>query len=147
MAELILTMGLPFSGKTEWSRKWVDREPSSRMRLCRSDFRRMAMTRVPKRRRAAIEDAITAGLTATAKAALQSGVSVVVDDVNLVPSHREQWEELASELGIEIWIEDFLFEPLDSILERRRRASGENRITERKLRDMYAQYAHTEEED
>lgn len=41
MPKIILTRGLPASGKSTWAKKWVKEDPVNRKRVCRDDLRLM----------------------------------------------------------------------------------------------------------
>ena len=41
MPKLILTRGIPASGKSTWAKAWVQEDPQRRVRVNRDDLRRM----------------------------------------------------------------------------------------------------------
>jgi predicted kinase len=41
MSKLFITVGLPASGKSTYSKKWVEESPKTRVRVNRDDIRRM----------------------------------------------------------------------------------------------------------
>lgn len=91
--QLILTRGIPASGKTTWAKAWVEEDPERRIRLNRDDLRQMLHG---KRHGLtyAQEQGITEIQRATARDALARGVSVVVDDTNLRARFAREWMAL-----------------------------------------------------
>lgn len=113
MAKLIITRGLPASGKTTWAREqrdWV-------WRVNRDDLRAMLQTRWqygdPD-----YEDMCTEVQHAVICALLEHEADVVVDDTNLRPSTVENLEDLAYQMGAHFEIKDFTDVPLDECLAR-----------------------------
>ncbi|WP_430787065.1 AAA family ATPase [Actinoplanes sp. G11-F43] len=108
---LIVTRGLPGSGKTTAALAWVAQDPTGRARVGTDGI--VAMIRPPmpytqieavglglqadRVEQAAVHGAI-AGL-------LAAGVDVVCDDVNLLPRHLHALHQLADRCGadVEVW--------------------------------------------
>lgn len=93
MSELILTRGIPASGKTSWSLAWVAEAPDGRVRVNRDDLRRM-LHGVSHGLTYAQEKQITATQVAIVKGALAKGQSVVVDDTNLRSKFVREWMKI-----------------------------------------------------
>lgn len=87
---IILTRGIPASGKSTWAREWVAEDPDNRIRLNRDDLRRMTRNAGGKYDYNA-ERVITAAQHAAARAAIRSGIDVVVDDTNLNNRFVKEW--------------------------------------------------------
>jgi predicted kinase len=79
--ELILTRGLPRSGKTTWAKGWIARDPDNRIRVNRDDLRFALYGKYVLQFHE--EKLITEVQHGAIRAALKSGKSVVVDDTNL----------------------------------------------------------------
>lgn len=97
MGKLILTRGVPASGKTTYAKSWVAEDPEKRARLNRDDFRAMlfasegALT-YPQ------EKAVSAAQQAAAQRLLGSGMDVIVDDTNLTAKFVKMWFALAPDI-------------------------------------------------
>lgn len=87
---IILTRGIPASGKSTWAKAWVAKDPANRIRLNRDDLRTMLGVK-PGVFDYATEQIITKMQHDTAKAALKAGKSVVVDDTNLRAKYVREW--------------------------------------------------------
>ena len=102
--ELVITRGLPASGKSTWAREWVAREPEHRARVNRDDLRAnlFGADRLSNRQ----ELAISAAQQASVRALLAAGRSVVVDDLHLRARYVTAWADLASQVGAELTVRD-----------------------------------------
>lgn len=92
-----------------------------------------------------LEDVVTAGMEAAVTAALHSGISVVIDGMNLRGKARNRWRIVCQRAGGEYWVEDFMSTPIEEILDHNRSAPKERQLPEARLRAMYA--ANRPEED
>src|SRR5690606_37039705 len=88
MPQLVLTVGLPGSGKSTWARKWVAEDPAGRARVNRDDLRAMLRGELVWRD-PDLEAQVTVAQHAAVAALLGAGVSVVVDDTNLAPERLD----------------------------------------------------------
>ncbi len=91
--ELILTIGLPASGKTTWAEDYIKKNPEY-INVNRDDIRlsfqgRGRYAKFSKWR----EEAVTKIAYATAKAAFEAGKSVIVSDTNLNPDRNTAWKD------------------------------------------------------
>ena len=78
--KIILTYGLPASGKTTWSKEWVLKDPTNRVRVNKDDLRAMLhighYSKGNEKQVISIQEEII-------REAIMSGKSIVVDDTNL----------------------------------------------------------------
>lgn len=133
--KLIMTKGLPASGKSTWARKM-----SNYKRINKDDLRAMLddgkWTKdnekfVIKARNNLIENA------------LQEGLSVIVDDTNLAPKHEEALKQIAKEYGATFEIKDFTDVPIEECIKRdlKRPIS----VGEKVIKQMYNQFLKKQE--
>lgn len=99
MSELIITRGLPASGKTTHAREWVQQDPANRIRLNRDEIRRMLHADIGRTTNGLQENLITKIQQDTARQALRAGVDVIVDDTNLRGRTATDWATLAAVVG------------------------------------------------
>lgn len=104
MSRLIVTRGIPGSGKTTRARLWVAEAPEIRCRVNRDDFRVMfhAMRYSGMRD---CERAVTKAQYASIRSLLDGGYEVVSDDAWLVETHFREIESVAHVAGatFEVW--------------------------------------------
>jgi predicted kinase len=140
MAELIITRGLPASGKSTWARKWVGEDPAERARVNRDDLRfNLYGTARPTHRQ---ETAIGAVQQAAVRALLAAGRSVVVDDMHLRARYVSAWVELAAQAGAGFAVQDFTDVPVPECIRRdeERAARGDRAVGAQVIRELYTRY-------
>ncbi|SDY67217.1 Predicted kinase [Micromonospora pattaloongensis] len=134
MARLILTRGLPASGKTTFARKL---QPSV-VRVNRDDLRRMLHgTRLFTQW---AEGQVTAAQRAQVEALLRAKADVCVDDTNLRSRTVREWAELAARFGATVEVHDFTDIPLEECIRRDAERSEEDRVGEDAIRRMHQRY-------
>ena len=104
MTGLILTRGLPASGKTTFARRWVG-EQSRRARVNRDDLRAQLFDGEGILDRVR-EELVTEVQRSMVQSLLKSGVSVIVDDTNLRLKYARAWADLAVEVGVDFDVVD-----------------------------------------
>lgn len=93
--EIILTIGLPASGKTTWTNEQIKQNPDY-VNVNRDDIRLMLQGRERYAKFSRWrEDVVTETAFSMARASLNEGKSVIVSDTNLNPKLRNQWKEFA----------------------------------------------------
>jgi predicted kinase len=102
---LIITRGLPASGKTSWARAWVAAEPGKRVRVNRDDLRAQ-LFKTPDYSRTQ-EQAVTVASRAMVKALLIAGFDVVADDMNLRNAYVREWARFVHGTGAELNVIEF----------------------------------------
>lgn len=107
---IILTRGLPASGKTTWTKDVAMRNPNS-VRVSRDDIRSQLYPGADYQD--IDEDLITEVETATARAALRNGKTVIVDAMHLQQRYINRWQRL----GYPVEIIEF-HAPLEVLLNR-----------------------------
>lgn len=129
--QLIITTGLPGSGKSTWSKKWVQEDYKARIRVNRDDIRRMLGPYwVPER-----EDLVTIIENRIVTDALAHNYNVVIDATNF---KYQSWEQFAKQKGVNFKIQSFLDVPLDVCIERDR--VREHSVGEKVITQMYDKY-------
>lgn len=91
MPKIILTRGIQGSGKSTWAKKWVEEDPTHRVRWNNDDFRRMMGPYwIPER-----EELIHRIMKDAIDNAMLFGYDIVIDNMNLNPKH---WNYIQSRI-------------------------------------------------
>lgn len=137
---LVVTRGLPGSGKTTAARAWVAADPAGRARVNRDDLR-ANLFGAPVLEFAQ-EEAVTAAQRAAVRALLSSGRSVIVDDTGLRARFVRAWSALAASCGATLEVLDLVV-PMAVAIQRDtdRLARGERGVGETVIRRLAAQFA------
>lgn len=134
MTRLLITRGLPASGKTTFARKL---QPHV-VRVNRDDLRRMLHGQRLFTQWA--EGQVTRAQQAAVEALLRAHADVIVDDTNLRARTVREWAELAARFGATFEVHDFTDVPLAECLRRDAERSGEERVGEEGIRRMHGRY-------
>jgi predicted kinase len=137
---LIITRGLPGSGKTTWAQAMVLASAGLVTRVNRDDLRASLFGVTGKTVLLHHEEeAITAVQRTTARALLDSGRTVIIDDTNLRLRYARAWADLAVEAGVEFVVDDrFLDVPLDRCIAQD--AGRPGGVGEAVIVDMHAKF-------
>lgn len=127
---IILTRGLPASGKSTWAKDIARRNPNT-VRVNRDDIRSQLYPGADYRD--IDEDLITEVETATARAALRNGKMVIVDAMHLQQRYINRWQRL----GYPVEIVEFP-EPLQTLLERN--VARGTKVPSNVIRDNFKKY-------
>lgn len=136
---LVLTRGIPGSGKSTWAKRWVADNPEWRTRINRDDLRMMTQGQpVLDRMR---EETLSTMQAAMVEAALRAKISVVVDDTNLTARFVKEWMRLAAKLGVPVEFKDFNTN-LDLCIQRdiRRGQQGGRCVSEEVIRNFHNRF-------
>ncbi|MGX6605707.1 phosphatase domain-containing protein [Micromonosporaceae bacterium Da 78-11] len=134
MTRLLITRGLPASGKTTFARKL---QPNV-VRVNRDDLRRMLHGQRLFTQWA--EGQVTHAQRAAVEALLRAGASVIVDDTNLRAKTVREWAELAARFGATFEVHDFTDVPLAECLRRDADRPAEDRVGDEPIKRMYDRY-------
>src|SRR4051812_3114898 len=110
MQELILTRGVPASGKSTWAKAWTH-AGENRVRVNRDDLRLLMFGKfwgVDERLVTKAEDALVA-------TALKAGQSVVVDDTNIKHEFAKRLADIGHAAGVRVTIRQFDIELAEAI--------------------------------
>lgn len=114
MTRLLLTRGLPASGKSTWARAWVREDRGLRSRINRDEMRIALGIKHGEN-----EALVTEVQQAAVRACLAGGRDVVVDDTNLNARFAKEWLKIARRFGIEVeWHDEFLDVPVQVCIDR-----------------------------
>lgn len=134
MTRLIITRGLPASGKTTFARKL---QPSV-VRVNRDELRRMLHGIRLFTQWA--EAQVTAAQRAQVEALLRMRADVCVDDTNLRSRTVRDWAGLAARFGASFEVHDFTDVPLEECIRRDIDRPEEDRVGEQTIRRQYDRY-------
>jgi tRNA uridine 5-carbamoylmethylation protein Kti12 len=135
---LIVTRGLPCSGKTPAAVAWVRSDETWRTRVNRNDLRDMAHGR---RTGTGAQEAIVSGQEDYAvRSALANGTSVVVDDTNLVNSVINRWAKIAEEMDADFEVWDFRDVDPEVCIARDAQRPAAEQVGEDKIREMHEKH-------
>jgi predicted kinase len=109
--KIILTKGLPASGKTTWAKEYIQKNHDT-ANLCKDDLRQqLAATQKREKRIIGVRDRLTEHY-------LSSGISVIWSDTNLNPIHIKRAGEFSEQYQAELVIKDFTDVSLEECLRR-----------------------------
>ena len=103
--KLIMTLGLPGSGKSTWAKAQVEKSRGQIKRVNKDDLRAMIDSGVHSRSN---EKNILQVRDSIVKHYLSNGFSVIVDDTNLAEKHEVRLREIAQEVGATFQTKSFL---------------------------------------
>lgn len=134
--KIVLTRGIPASGKSTLARKWVEENPDWRVRINRDDTRMMTVGKYWGLTRHQ-EETMTLLQLAQARAAVGGKLSVIIDDTNLRASTVKEWLKLGDELNVpverlDVWV--------DVDVAVARDAARDRVVGEEVIRDFYRRY-------
>lgn len=134
MLQVIVTRGLPASGKSTWSKSVIDKNPNSYKRINKDDLRAMLDN---DKHSTDMEKFILKVRDTLILLALQEGKHVIVDDTNLADKHIERIKQLIHGKA-QLIIKDFTDIPLETCIKQDLKRSKS--VGEKVIRDLYNQY-------
>ena len=135
MNKLIITRGIPSSGKSTWAKQWVLEDPEHRVRINQDDIRLMlGKYWVPSREKLVQEIQFDAVVEALSKE-----FDVVIDNTNLNKKVLDFYRALVIDHGNHaIEYKDFFDTPLSVCIERDK--NRDLQVTEKVIRSFYNNY-------
>jgi len=132
---LIITRGLPASGKSTAAIAWVNADPNWRWRANRDDLRAMGSGRYLG---TPAQEAIVSGFQHNGvRTALSHGTSVIVDDTNLRTSDVTLFSKIADEMDADFEVWDFRDAPLERCIAWDAQRDQHDRVGEDVIRKKY----------
>jgi predicted kinase len=137
---LVITRGLPASGKTTWScQEALNAEPGTVARVSRDEIGRML--HVVRAHHGPTENQITVVERTTIEQLLRAGVpTVIADSCNLRAKYAKALAEIGWRCGAEVRVEDFTDVSLDRCLLRDRARPDDARVGDDVIRGMHTRY-------
>ena len=133
--QIIMTVGLPGSGKTTWAKNFMEENPGSYKRVNKDDLRSMLdLGKYSKKNERFV---LYMRDCAIAKA-LDGGWNVIVDDTNLSPKHQVKLEEIADQHGAKVMVQDFTDVSVKECI--KRDLQRPNSVGTKVIWDMYLRY-------
>lgn len=133
MIKVILTRGLPASGKTTWSKDIMDKNPGAYKRVNKDELRAMLDV---GRWSSTNEKFILKLRDHIILEAVKNGKHVIVDDTNMHPKHEVRIRQLVKNLAM-VEVKDFEID-LDTCIQRDLKRS--NSVGEKVIRQMHQQF-------
>jgi predicted kinase len=135
---LIITRGLPGSGKTTRALQWIAAQPGRRARVNRDDLRRMLHGR--RLGTNAQEAMVTVLQHVGVRAMLERGWDVIADDTNLTQHAIDQWRNLAGQAGATLTVWDHSGVDVDECVRRDAGRDGDARVGGPVIRGLHLQH-------
>lgn len=142
--KIILTRGIPGSGKSFWAKSWSMAAPEHRIRLNWDDMRNMmGLYWVPSR-----EPINKRMLQVGLLIAMSEGYNIVIDNMNLNPKAWKEYEDIIKQHNAlsesknyyELEFKDFFDVPVEECI--RRDALRSNPIGEKTIKEIWNKYKH-----
>lgn len=139
--KLVITVGLPGSGKSTWAKEKQTREPGKYKLVSRDDIRRMldnGMFNKPGKKTHKHEELVTKVQTDVITDCLAEGYSVIVHDTNLNEGVQKRFEELAKANNAGFVVQSFIEVSLDDCIEQDlKRFDSVGEAVIRRMHDKY----------
>lgn len=135
--KLIITRGLPGSGKTTWARGLVALDPARWARVNRDDHRASMHGGFHGD---ATERQVTAAAHAAISALLRKGVNVICDDTNLSSRHARELRRLAKLAGAEFEVHDMTDVGVEVCVQRDAQRTGTAQVGRDVITGMHARF-------
>jgi len=139
MKKVILTKGLPGSGKSTWAKEMVNKFPGRYKRINKDDLRAMLDDSKHSKDN---EKFILKVRDTLILLALNEGKDVIIDDTNLASKHEEHIKQLVRGIAV-VNIQDFTEIPIETCIKRDLKRF--NSVGEKVIRDMYNQFLFKKE--
>ena len=142
MQQVIITRGLPASGKSTWSKKYTEKHPNFK-RINRDDLRFMIGFGKWTNKR---EEAVLAAREALVLFFVLHDYDIIIDDTNLVPERMEETLILLKKVGastgkeFRVKIKNFKTD-VNLCVERDSKRPKETRVGEKFIRDYHKKYS------
>ena len=133
--KLIITKGLPGSGKTHWSKEQIDKNHGNYKRINRDDLRNMIDNDKWSKNN---EKFIKSAQIELARMFLNNNKNVIVDDTNLSQKTVDSWRDFAKSMDAEFEIKDFTDVPLTECIKRDQKRP--NYVGEKVIKRMYNEF-------
>lgn len=141
MKKVILTRGLPGSGKSTWAKQVLDNKPGSYKRINKDDLRAMLDNNKWSNDN---EKFVLKVRNLLILEALSRGKHVIIDDTNLHPKHERAIKELVKGDAL-VEIQDFTHVPLKTCIERD--LQRPNSVGQKVIIEQYNRYLKGEIEE
>lgn len=141
--KLVITRGLPASGKSTYARDWVNEDNRSRIMIEKDEIRKDSklFEGGSYNHKRGDESIVIRERDRLINAALSSGISVISSDTNLTQKHINQLSSIAKQHGAEVEIVDFLDVPLRELIDRD--SKRVNSVGEQVIRRMFHENVKT----
>jgi len=135
MAKLIITRGLPGSGKSTWARSWVSDDPAHRAEVNRDHLRNMLHGGYVNQ-----EPQVNAARDAMIDSLLRRNVSVVCSDTNLPQRVARDIAAIGYRAGAGVEVKDLTNVPLETCLERNFARTDKDPVPEDWIIDQHKRF-------
>lgn len=141
--KLVITRGLPASGKSTYARNWVDEDKPSRTQIEKDEIRKDSrlFEGGAYNYKRGDEAIVLKERDRLIRNALSRGISVISSDTNLIQKHINQLSSIAQEYHAEVEIVNFLDVPLKELIERD--SKREDSVGEQVIRKMFHESVKT----
>lgn len=133
--KMIITRGVPASGKSTFAREWVSADPDNRIEVNRDNIREMMG--FPGRGSKDQEKMVTDIHRAMIASAADSGKSVIVSDTNMVARFVKPIIRMGIDAGMDVEIKDFKIDFDTAVNRDRHRADS---VGEDVIRNFFQRY-------
>lgn len=136
---IIITRGLPASGKTTFARQWVAEDPEKRVLIEKDIIRQnhKLFKDGKYNHRRGDEAIVVAERDRQVHNALNAGKSVISSDTNLIKRHIRILSKIAREYDADVVIKDFFDVPISELI--KRDLDREHSVGEQVIRKMFHQ--------
>lgn len=135
--KMIITRGIPASGKSTWAASWVAEDAQNRMEINRDSIR--AIMGFPAVGNASQEQAVTNVQREMIAAAMSNNKDMVISDTNLREKYIKNFISIAMDNNYEVEVKDFVISFDEAVARDKNR---EDSVGEDVIRTMYTKFPH-----